>query len=61
MLCTLNEAHRMFLEKYPNIAIGYSKFSQLKPANVKLNSDLSQMVCLCKYHENFRYGPVINY
>jgi hypothetical protein len=55
LVCTLHEAYRLFQEKYQTIKIGFAKFCELKPLNVKLNRDLPQLTCLCKYHENFRY------
>jgi hypothetical protein len=55
LVCSLREAHQIFQQKYPSIKIGFSKFCSLKPINVKINRDLPHLVCVCKYHENFRY------
>ena len=50
---TINEVYAMFKESNPDIKIGRSKFSELRPKHVLLSSQLPRNVCLCKYHENF--------
>lgn len=52
---TINEVYAMFKESNPNIKIGQSKFSELRPKHVLLSSQLPRNVCLCKYHE-LHYG-----
>lgn len=54
LTCTLNEAYRVFQERNPETKIGFSTFCQLRPSNVRLMRDIPEMVCLCRYHENFR-------
>ena len=43
----------LFKEKYPNIKIGRSKFSELSPPYVLLSSAMQTRACACRYHENF--------
>jgi hypothetical protein len=54
LMCALKEAHGIFLEKHPEMAVSYSQFCKLRPLHVKLNLDIPHIVCLCKQHENFR-------
>ena len=54
MMFSLKEAHSLFQKKHPEVKIGLSKFSSLRPVNVLLSSDTPRNVCLCQYHENIR-------
>jgi len=59
LTCSLNEAYHVFQQKHPDIKLGFSTFCDLKPVNVKLSGQIPQMICLCKYHENFRSLVVV--
>ena len=54
MMFSLKEAHSLFQKEHPEVKIGLSKFSSLRPVNVLLSSDTPRNVCLCQYHENIR-------
>lgn len=47
---TVKEAYS--LSANPSVDIGKSKFAALRLQQVKLVSDSSQNVCLCRHHEN---------
>ena len=49
---SLGEAFALFVEEYPSIQIGKSKFAELRPANVLLQKDTPKEACLCVYHES---------
>lgn len=53
LFTSLKEAHALFLKNHPSISLGKSKFAQLRPKHVLLNSKLPHNFCMCKYHENF--------
>ena len=38
----------------PEVHIGLSKFSSLRPEHVMIQSQTPENVCLCLYHENIR-------
>ena len=54
LLLSLREAHALFLKENPEVKIGLSKFSSLRPLNVLLSSEIPRNVCLCQYHENIK-------
>lgn len=54
MMFSLKESHALFIKENPDIKVGLSKFSSLRPENVLLSSDMPINVCLCSYHENIR-------
>ena len=54
LLFSLREAHALFLKENPEVKIGLSKFSSLRPLNVLLSSEIPRNVCLCQYHENIK-------
>ena len=53
MVMHIKEAHAFFLEENTDVRIGLSKFSELRPPHVLLNSQIPMNVCVCVYHENF--------
>jgi len=53
MVMNIKEAHAFFLEENTDVGIGLSKFSELRPPHVLLNSQIPMNVCGCVYHENF--------
>ena len=54
LLFSLREAHALFLKENPEVKIGLSKFSSLRPLNVLLSSGIPRNVCLCQYHESIK-------
>ena len=46
LLFSLREAHALFLKENPEVKIGLSKFSSLRPLNVLLSS-LCSSLCVC--------------
>ena len=49
----LKEVYELFKQSYPDITVGFSKFSSLRPANVLLLKDQHPDMCKCEIHENF--------
>ena len=45
LMFSLKEAHALFLKEHPEVKIGRSKFSYLRPINVLLSSDTPRNVC----------------
>ena len=55
LLCSLDELYAIFKEKYPEAKVGRSKFFQLRPKwCVFAGTSGTHVVCVCKYHENFK-------
>ena len=54
VLMSLKEAYSKFVEQYPDVKFGLTKFCTLRPANVKLFDHIPHHVCVCLYHENVR-------
>jgi hypothetical protein len=54
LLTTVKEAHSMYIEDNKDNPVGFSKFADLRPAQVFLQADIPENLCLCKYHENVR-------
>ena len=54
MLMSLKEAYHCFREEFKDISIGLSKFSEIRPAHIKLFNQIPHNVCVCEYHENIR-------
>ena len=54
MLMSLREAHTKYGEEHPSQNIGFSKFCELRPQNIKCLDHLPHHVCVCAYHENVR-------
>ena len=53
MLMKLREAYSMFVEEVGKKEVCFSRFCNLRPVDVLLNSEMPLDVCLCKVHENF--------
>ena len=51
LLFSLREAQPLFLKENPEVKIGLSKLSSLRPLNVLLSSEIPRNVCLCQYHD----------
>ena len=51
---TLKETFALFQVEHPDVKIGLSKFSALRPANVLPQSSTPRQVCLCQYHDNIK-------
>jgi hypothetical protein len=55
VLCNLKEAYTNFKEKYPNLEVGFSKFSELRPKQCVLaGSSGTHSVCVCTTHQNMK-------
>lgn len=53
ILCNLDELYAAFKQKYPNVKVGFSKFSQLRPKwCVLAGSKGTHSVCVCSIHQN---------
>lgn len=52
---TLKETYALFCEENPDVKIGLSKFSSLRPSHILLRRDIPHNVCLCQKHENIRF------
>lgn len=52
---SLKAAYQIFQKGYPNIKIGYTKFTLLRPRNVRLLSSMIHEVCMCVYCLNVKY------
>ena len=53
VLCNLKELFTAFIEKYPNIGIGFSKFCSLRPRyGVLVSAKGTHSVCVCSSHQN---------
>lgn len=55
VLCNLKELHRSFKDTYPEQAIGFSKFAELRPKECILaGGSGSHTVCVCAKHQNLK-------
>lgn len=55
ILCNLKEAYKHFKDKYANIKIGFSKFSELRPKHCILAGQSgTHSVCVCTAHQNVK-------
>lgn len=55
VLCNLRELYRLYVEKYVDNSIGFSKFATLRPPNCVLaGASGTHSVCVCTYHQNFK-------
>lgn len=53
VLCNLNELYAAFEETHPEIRIGFSKFTQLRPPHCVLAGTTgTHSSCLCLIHQN---------
>ena len=49
---SIKEPYGVFKDKNPNVKIGLTKFSTLRPLNVLLTSQTPSNVCTCPYHQH---------
>ena len=49
---SIKETHQSFLKENPEIHIGLTKFSMLRPVQVRYSSETPANVCTCIYHQN---------
>jgi hypothetical protein len=49
---SISETYKLFKEEYPNFKVGLSKFSSLRPNNVKLAGNMPLVSCCCSVCEN---------
>lgn len=54
LIMNIREAHALFLDENPEVAIGKTKFHDLRPQHVLSSGKKSQEVCMCIYHENIQ-------
>ena len=54
LLMTLREAYELFRKQHPDVYIGKSKFSELRPVHILPQRYTPENVCVCKIHENVR-------
>ena len=53
LLCNLNELYRLFLEKFPEFSVSFSKFASLRPKQcILVGSSGTHSVCVCTIHQN---------
>ena len=54
ILCNLHELYSAFKVKHPNVKVGFSKFSELRPKWCVLAgcSTVTHSVCVCSIHQN---------
>ena len=48
----LQKLHTEYLKTHPNTCLGFSKFSSLRPAHIKLRGAMKYRACLCEYCTN---------
>lgn len=55
VLSNLRELYQMFKDRYPNEAIGFSKFADLRPKHCVLaGASGTHSVCVCTIHQNVK-------
>ena len=55
LLSNLKETFRSFKDKYPDIKVSFSKFSELRPKHCVLpGASGTHSVCVCAHHENVK-------
>ena len=55
VLCNLKEAYHHFKELHPNVKVGFSKFTQLRPKECVLAGTTgTHSVCVCVSHQNVK-------
>lgn len=55
LLCNLKEAYQLFVSRYPDMKIGFSKFAELRPKEcVIAGSSGTHSVCVCTTHQNVK-------
>jgi hypothetical protein len=53
LLMSLKEAHHFYLQEENERLCGLTKFSEWRPIEVKLASDMPLNACCCRTHEDF--------
>ena len=53
LLCSLREAHSLYLQTKPQSPLGYSTFCKLRPNHIHLFGKIPDSVCVCHVHEHF--------
>ena len=55
LLCNLSEAYKQFQSDHPDVKIGLTKFTELRPKNVVLaGASGTHNVCVCVLHQNMK-------
>ncbi|XP_052762893.1 uncharacterized protein LOC128205359 [Mya arenaria] len=55
MQLTLKSAYRQFLAEHPNMNIGFTKFTLLRPKNVRLLNKSHRQFCVCVSCQNVKF------
>ncbi|WAR10111.1 VRTN-like protein, partial [Mya arenaria] len=55
MQLTLKSAYRQFLAEHPNMNVGFTKFTLLRPKNVRLLNKSHWQFCVCVSCQNVKY------
>ena len=55
LLVSVKEAHALFLENSDGMRVSFSKFADLRPVHVRLQSGIPHNVCTCIIHENMKF------
>ena len=53
LLCSLREAHSLYLQAKRQSPLWYSTFCKLRPDHIHLFGKIPESVCICQVHENF--------
>jgi len=55
LLLNLKEIYELFKKEYPELRIGFTKFSLLRPQQCVLaDSSGSHNICVCPFHQNIK-------
>ena len=55
VLTNLRELHRLFKDRHPEVKVGFSKFSELRPPHCVLaGASGTHSVCVCTIHQNVK-------
>ncbi|GFO46529.1 Armadillo repeat-containing protein 5-like isoform x2 [Plakobranchus ocellatus] len=54
MIVTIKGAHRMFVNRHPQLSVGLTKFASLRPKNVRKMGSVEALTCLCLYCQNVK-------
>ena len=63
VLCNLKNAYHHFKELHPDVKVGFSKFTQLRPKECVLAGTHSVCVCAtpkCEVNDCWRHSPRVN-
>ncbi|CAH2086564.1 unnamed protein product [Euphydryas editha] len=55
LVMSIGECYRLFIEEYPTLKVGKTKFYATRPSHVRPVSEIPHDVCVCVYHANFSF------